>query len=71
MANLVLTGPSSLRWSKTEGLLGWGDYLVGYTDGRFAMVRHAFSIDTPLVKLSLKFQDRIHTRLFFHYTSNQ
>lgn len=67
MANLVLTGPSSLRWSKTEGLLGWGDYLVGYTDGRFAMVRYAFSIDTPLVKLSLKFTDEPYGTIFSHY----
>lgn len=64
--NLTLTGPSSLRWS-SGGLLNWRDYLVGYTDGCFAIIRYSFTIDTPLTKLSLKFTDAPSGTIFSHY----
>lgn len=64
--NLTLTGPSSLRWS-SGGLYNWGDYLLGYTDGRFAIIRYSFTIDTPLTKLSLKFTDEPTGNIFSHY----
>lgn len=67
MAVLELNSPTSLRWSSSEGLLTWSDWLVGYTDGRFAMVRYKFEITTPLVRLALKFTDKPNSLIFSHY----